>query len=410
MGFLNFWGGKSIRDHERKGDDLAVSGAWGRAKLEYESALEKLEQQPDRRAEDIARLQEKMGQCREKLARDHLETGMGLLDAGAVEEAREYLLLANELTRDAALKNELERQLEKADRSFTAALDTEYFQPPEPELIESDDPDTEDGDNYFAALVSTLPDEIQQAYAGFGPDFREGYMALNRGDFQRAAEKLEAALTENRQDAEYIRLELATAYLNLNRPQEARQLLEVFLEARPAVLPAYQMLCDILWEQQDYDQAETLLKRLPDELKASTAAHLLLGETYHRSGRYQEAIELYRGCLKKYGWSESVSKALALALESAGQYDAARRLYGKIMNECRGCHRRVDPFVKQRFAELSLDAGYHDSHILELYLSLAQEDPEHAAGYYRKISDIYSAKGNQREAQRFAWFADQLDR
>lgn len=412
MGFFNFLSGKSIQEHEHKGDMLAESGVWGRAKLEYEAALDKLNSLAERQTDDLARLDEKIRLCREKLARDHLNTGIELIAAHAEDEAREYLYLALELSNDPVLKSEIEGQLDKADRLFTVELETTHSPEPEPETVtvHFEDPDSHEDDNTFGALISALPEEVQQTYTAYGSEFRDGYLALNRGEFEAASAKLERALSQNSPNADYIRLELATAYLNLDRIEEARQMLETFLAAQPRVLPAYQMLCEVLWEQGAYDEVEALLGRLPDDLKASTATHLLLGETYQRSGRYQKAIDLYKKCIKAYGWSTPIAKALAFSLEYAGQSDSALRLYGKIMNLCRGCNRQIDPAVKQRFAELSLEAGDHGSHVLELYLSLAQEDPENAAAYYRKISTIYNAQGHHQEARRFALFAEQLDR
>jgi hypothetical protein len=45
--------------------------------------------------------------------------------------------------------------------------------------------------------------------------------------------------------------------------------------------------------------------------------------------------------------------------------------------------------------------GEYSSHVLELYLSLVQEDPAERGGYYQKISQIYALQGNNREARRF---------
>jgi hypothetical protein len=36
-----------------------------------------------------------------------------------------------------------------------------------------------------------------------------------------------------------------------------------------------------------------------------------------------------------------------------------------------------------------------------MYLSLVHEDPDNKAHYYRKIIEIYSALGNEREARRY---------
>jgi hypothetical protein len=50
----------------------------------------------------------------------------------------------------------------------------------------------------------------------------------------------------------------------------------------------------------------------------------------------------------------------------------------------------------------------YTTEILELYLSLAQESPAHATGYFEKVSRIYTAQGNEKEARRFRAIAEKL--
>ena len=412
MGFLNFFSGRSIQSCEQKGDSQAASKAWGNAKLQYDAALDMLEKEADWSTEDKRRLEDKIRHCREMLAAEHRETGINLLESGNLDDAREYFTLAQELTVDHDLKEELGHLLEETDQRFTAGLDKDlppvsHFLPVDRDIDEGIEV-RQDDDHHFAVLISTLPEDVQIVYSAYGQTFRTGYLALNQGEFEEAAVQLETALAETARDAEYIRLELATAYMNLDRLDEARLQLETFLGERPHTLPAYQMLCEIYWEQAAFDKAESMLINLPEELKVSTAAHLLLGETYFRSQRFSRTIAHYQTYLKNYGWNEAVAKALAITAETDGQSEKARSLYAQIMNQCRSCHSRIDPFVKLRYAELSLDAGQTDSLILELYLSLTQEDPENAAVYYEKISAIYLSLGNREEARRFLYFADQL--
>ena len=80
------------------------------------------------------------------------------------------------------------------------------------------------------------------------------------------------------------------------------------------------------------------------------------------------------------------------------------------MDQCRGCHARVDPYLKQKYADLSFDSGHNTAEVLELYLSLAQEMPENAADYYQKISRIYTAQGNEVEAQRFQVISEKYEK
>ena len=134
------------------------------------------------------------------------------------------------------------------------------------------------------------------------------------------------------------------------------------------------------------------------------------GETRYHSGNHSGAKELYQNFLRTYGWNETVARALAKTHEALSEFANARNLYRKIMNECRSCHARIDPFIKRRYADLCFDSGMLSTDILDLYLSLAQENPDRAAEYYEKVSRIYADQGNQTEAQRFRAIAEKIAR
>ena len=80
------------------------------------------------------------------------------------------------------------------------------------------------------------------------------------------------------------------------------------------------------------------------------------------------------------------------------------------MDQCRGCHARIDPFVKRKFADISFELGQGSSAILEIYLSLTQEDPENNPFYFQRVSRIYALLGNEEEARRFQLFAQQAQK
>jgi tetratricopeptide (TPR) repeat protein len=131
--------------------------------------------------------------------------------------------------------------------------------------------------------------------------------------------------------------------------------------------------------------------------------------THYPSSLYEEAESLYLDYLRTYDWDENVARSLARTYEALGENESACELYEEIMGQCRGCGARVDPFIKQRYADLCLDSGNYSTHILELYLSLVHEDPDNKTQYYRKISRIYSALGHDGEAQRYRAFADESE-
>ncbi|MGD9079429.1 MAG: tetratricopeptide repeat protein [Desulfobacterales bacterium] len=411
MSFLKIFSGKTPEAHEQKGDELFAHELWGKAKVEYERALGKLEKTVPQNDSLRSRLQEKIQRTKASLAHRHKHNADEMLEAGFYHDARELYTLALELSEDVKLKADLTEKLEQLDFQMSKEV--------EETLVDYDTDDEQDGgrqfiepsgqgDEYFTALCGALPADVQKAYGSYGDNFKKGYLALNQGDFIVAADFLSRAMEENPTTDSYIPLELATAYLNLQKHSQAQQLLETFVENQPQALPAYQLLCEIYWETGAFEQAEALLNSVPGELKESVAVFILKGETMFHAGNYSGAKEWYQDFFKTYSWNEAVARALAKAHEALNEFANARNLYRKIMDECRSCHARIDPVIKQRYADLCFDSGMLNTDILDLYLSLAQERPDKAAEYYEKVSRIYADQGNPTEAARFRAIAEKI--
>ena len=408
MSILKLFSGKTPEEHEQKGDELFAVDLWGKAKVEYERALDKLEKISPRNYELKTRLQEKILKAKEALARGHIQHADDLIASGFYDDARELYTLARELSEDSALQNDLEMRLKELDFQLDRTVEEEL---PDfnIEISKSEEPEFhEQDDEYFRALCGTLPKDVQIDYLNYGNDFKNGYIALNRGDFSAAVNHLSRAKKADPSAGSYISLELATAYLNLGKHSEAQQLLEAFIKKRPQALPAYQLLCEIFWEKKTFDQAEALLASVPAELTESIAVFLLKGETYFQAGNFTGAKELYRSFSATYGWNELVARALAKTHEAMNELANARNVYREIMDQCSSCHTRLDPFIKQRYADLCFDSGLYNTEILELYLSLAQEIPARAVEYFEKVSQIYTAQGNEGEARRFRAIAEKM--
>jgi tetratricopeptide (TPR) repeat protein len=406
MGILKIFSGKDPEEYEQKGDACFEGQQYGLAKIEYESALSKLERRSPGDIDLRARLKQKIVQAKEALAVQHSEAGEELINAALYEEAEEILRLAMELTEETGLKAQIEQRLKDIHEHLK---NKEVYNAPHAELQE---PGVQEpghqvkGDDYFGILCGSLPEEIQKAYYSYGDAFRAGYIALNQGDFELAAAQLSQAIDENPGPHSFIPLELATAYLNLAQHDAARSLLEGFIKEHPDSVQAYYLLCEILWEMGEFDEIHKLLDACPPELGNTLPIQLLRGETLLKAGRYDDAESLYLDYLRSYDWDENIARSLARTYEALGENESACELYGEILGECRSCGARVDPFIKQRYADLCFDSGDYSTRVLELYLSLVHEDPGNRTHYYRKVSRIYSSLGHEEEAERYRAFAD----
>lgn len=405
--FWNLILGKSYEDYERSGDILFRDKVWGQAKIDYEAGLYKLEKKFPDNKQDIERLQEKLGRAKEALSLNHKKEGEEMMESGCLEDARDLFALALDLTDNPDLENELKALIKEADDGILLEKQGEIGDfggdRDEVETVF----DTGDADDYFIVLCSTLPPDIQRVYLGYdGIAFRDGYRALNNGEFQQAAELLTKAMEENLSPDTYIPFELATAYLNLGKNNEAEGLLKGFLMHHPDSLPAYQALCEIYWENGEYDRAEKLLESCPEDLAVSVGAFLLRGETLYQAGRYHEAKVFYIQSTERFGWHESIARELAKVHEALGENEAARHIYGRLLTDCTACGTRPDPDLKRKYADLMFESGEYTSKVLELYLSLAREDPENRAEYFIRASRISEEEGNPEEAHRFRLLAE----
>ena len=288
MGLLRFFSPKSFDVFEEKGDRLVRSNDLGLAKLQYETALSRLEGSSlPGVIEHRDRIEMKIKDARESLALQHKVSAEELVAAGCFEEAGELLELARELTSDPQLGRDIDALADEVVSGSSAVIDSASSV----EITESEVFDLGDEDAYFLVLCSTLPDDVQEAYTDLGEDFQSGYVALNKGAFEAAEDLLNKALADQENRITYIHLELATARLNLGDTDGARDLLEVFIETYPDSLRAYEMLCEIYWDAGDYDLANGFLQACPDTLKTSISILLLMGETLFRSGDAEAETE-----------------------------------------------------------------------------------------------------------------------
>lgn len=397
---------QSFETVEEKGDRLVESGDLGLAKLQYEKAMERLvgAHTPDHE-EHRQRIHSKIDQTCETLAHQHKSTAVNLIEAGCFEEAGELLILAQDLTSDTELATQVGSLLQRVEKGMQTAVDI---------LIDTDhdDPDYFDpGDesDYFDILISSLPEEVQDTYMDLGEEFKTGYVALNEGDFERASQKLQKAMVNQGDKITYVHLELATARLNMGETDMARELLETFVSTFPQVLRAYELLCELYWDAGEYDQADYLLQACPDTIKTSQSILLLMGATLLRSGKHEDALSFYQKSIEYLGWSESIAIALAQSYEAMQRQNEALATYAEVINSCKSCHKRVDPFVKQRYAELMYQSGDASGGLVEMYFTLCQEDSPNAYRYYQRISAIYQRQGHTDEAKRYQEIARQAE-
>lgn len=401
MGLFSFLSGKAPEEIEMIGDKFFKVKEFGAAKIEYEKAVNKAKSKFPEKENLIQRLYEKIKDSKEALALAHQQNSVYLIETQNYAEAEDLLQLALELTENINLKEEIETTLKKLYQDFASDNpdDTKKF-------ISGSEPfptaeETDSDDEYFLILCNALPEDVREAYHGYDQTFKQGFIALNNGDFEVAVEKFKDSIDQSGQKQTMVPLELATALLNLGQIDPARSLLEDFIEKNDREVRAYQMLCDMYWVMGKHDEAIILIDQCPSPVKETFPIQILLGETCYQMERFDEAKSLFIACEKDFGQNEIISRSLAKTYEAMGNLEKARDIYMQILNGCTKCGVRSDPFILRRYADLRFACGERTTPLLELYLSILQEDPDNKEDYYQRIYEIYTAMGNTVEADRY---------
>lgn len=401
MGMFSFLTGKAPEEIELIGDKFFKANEFGAAKIEYEKAVKKAESKFPEKANLINRIYEKITDSKESLAKIHFQNSEHLVESENFDEAVDLLELALELTQNESLKQDIQNRLDKLLQAF------ESEDPEDSQMFMSEAepfPSAEEVDNdeeYFSILCNSLPVDLKKEYKSYDQAFKQGYIALNNGDFQTAVEKFTDSMNSAAQSQPLVPLELSTALVNLNQFDRACSMLEDFIEKNDQEVRAYQMLCDIYWVKGKHENAIILIDQCPPSLKETFPILMLLGETCYQMKRYAEAETLFIDCEKNFGQNEILSRSLAKTYEATGNLEKARDIYEQILNGCTKCGVRSDPFILRRYADLRFACNERSIQLLELYLSILQEDPDNKDDYYQRIFDIYTALGNTAEAKRY---------
>ena len=413
MGLFSIFS-KDPEDLANKGDDLFEAKQYASAVRQYEKALDRHQKNP-RRPNFNKIVSKKILDAKKALAKQHLDTAATLMESSCYEDATELLNLALELSGDPAVSDTGKRMLEDIRSTEMSKLSedledgyVEDFDDDPEDLETLTEEDFDESEEAFA-LFGSLPEEEQDAYETYGQAFMRGFVALNQGDFERAADYLDMAMEENMQSQPdiktHIPFELGTAYLNLGDFEKAKTLLEGYISDFPLSLKGYQIYCEILWGLKEYDQAISLLQSCPKEISHSSLITFLTGETLSQADNSDKAISLYKKYLKQNADDDVVLRALGNTYETTGDIKSAQKIYAQLMNSFTSCGKPADFDLKKRYADTSFAEEQFTVPVLELYLELATKDPEHRGEYFKKVSTIYKAIGNDAEAKRFEIFA-----
>jgi tetratricopeptide (TPR) repeat protein len=309
------------------------------------------------------------------------------LDEEMLTEARHLYTIAEDLLSDKDLIHKTRLQIEKIDQQSAPQ-----------EEPETDDVFISSGsaEEDLEIILSGLPNETEKKYRAFGDTFLNGYLLLNTGEFEAAAEQLEKALTENPHDNSLIHIELANALINTDQADKAEKLLEASIKTSPDSLQGVLILFDLYCDKQEYGKATKLIDHCDPSIRNTVPVKLLKANLLLNQNELSMAEALYNDIMKSHGWNYFAAKALGDILFNSGKFAEAQSAYGKIMDILHSSKNDINTDIRTNYALSALNAGNVSKKILTIFYNLADEDPSNADEHLRNAGLAEQMMSNNR--------------
>jgi Tfp pilus assembly protein PilF len=162
--------------------------------------------------------------------------------------------------------------------------------------------------------------------------FRLGYLRLLRGDYAASGDAFQQCLLRRPEWPEAT-LNAAIALARSGRGKEARRYFEETLMMRPDSSDAVRGLAALALDQQDYDAAYELHRRLIQMGERSPELLYNAGLICHKRGEMEEAIHFYEQALAEDPQFAEALLNLGHAQMALGHEDDARSSWRKAIRE-----------------------------------------------------------------------------
>ncbi|TRZ12388.1 hypothetical protein HGM15179_014715 [Zosterops borbonicus] len=226
----------------------------------------------------------------------------------------------------------------------------------------------------------------------YGPEFADAYSSLAsllaEQERHKEAEEVYKAGIKNCPESSDLHNNYGVFLVDTGSPERAVSHYRQAILLSPAHHVAMVNLGRLHRSLGQNKEAEVWYKRA---LKVSQKAEILspLGALYYNTGRYEEALQVYREAAALQPSNKDIQLALAQVLAMMGQTKEAEKMTNHILNEdatCLECYRFLSAiYSKQELYAKALEA-------IEKALQLKPKDP-------KVISELFFTKGNQLREQ-----------
>ncbi|XP_007175756.2 protein O-mannosyl-transferase TMTC1 isoform X2 [Balaenoptera acutorostrata] len=235
--------------------------------------------------------------------------------------------------------------------------------------------------------ITLLKDSIR-----YGPEFADAYSSLasllaEQERFKEAEEIYQAGI-KNCPDSSDLHNNYGVFLVDTGSPEKAVAHYQQAIKLSPSHHVAMVNLGRLYRSLGDNSVAEEWYKRA---LQVARKAEILspLGALYYNTGRYEEALQIYREAVSLQPSQRELRLALAQVLAVMGQTKEAEKVTNHIVSEetgCLECYRLLSAIhSKQEQHDKALDA-------IDKALKLKPKDP-------KVVSELFFTKGNQLREQ-----------
>ncbi|XP_074126746.1 protein O-mannosyl-transferase TMTC1 isoform X3 [Sminthopsis crassicaudata] len=228
----------------------------------------------------------------------------------------------------------------------------------------------------------------------FGPEFADAYSSLasllaEQELFQKAEEVYQAGI-KNCPESSDLHNNYGVFLVDTGTPESAMYHYQQAIQLSPHHHVAMVNLGRLYRSLGENKEAEEWYKRALD---ITQTAEILspLGALYYNTGRYEEALRIYREAAALQPSAKEIQLALAQVLAMMGQTEEAEKMTNHIVSEeagCLECYRLLSAiYSKQEHYPKALEA-------IDKALQLKPKDP-------KVISELFFTKGNQLREQNF---------
>ena len=323
MGLLDKLLGRTWRTYRDRGQKLLEKEEPGLALHEFKEALRRFDGDPSEKLE----MEQKLISIRKTLRQQQLMRAEMFHKGAQFERARDAA--------DSALRHATNEQEEQEVHDFMASLEqaaseAERKKDEARNQISNADADLGMVDERFSVLLGALDNEQMEHYEKLGSAFREGFLAMNDGDFKGALQHFKKARQENDDDA-YVLCEQGKALLGMGAHQEAAQVLLKSDTARNDSTYIKLQLVQALWVLNDFPRAEQALQEAHDIDPGNERVLISIAEHSLRAKEYASGIDAVNALLDRSPNDISLLRLLGQLHQGAGDLDKAVATYEGVL-------------------------------------------------------------------------------